>query len=196
MKHLSNSAAATLLSKSQEVHFYECIHHLLGLCSQGLAPNPTKVKAILDWHDPTTDTEVRSFHGLATFIDAFCKILEALWRQSLIVWRNANFNGPVPQIMPLRRLSAKWQKLQFYAFLILRKFLKLLATHLTVVLAQFSAMKATPLPSKARNFLMLRRSFPVMIWNFIQWYKPFNIDDIIWLEKIILFSDHEELKHL
>ena len=39
--------------------------------SQGVSANPDKGKAILEWHEPWTLREVRSFHGLVTFYRRF-----------------------------------------------------------------------------------------------------------------------------
>ena len=44
------------------------------ISANGLKMDPEKVKAILEWPTPENVSEVRSFHGLASFNDFFKRI--------------------------------------------------------------------------------------------------------------------------
>ena len=62
---------------------------------EGLKMDPEKVKAILEWPTPRSATEVRSFHGLASFYRKFIRGF-------------SNICGPLTETMRGDRKEFKW----------------------------------------------------------------------------------------
>lgn len=64
-----------LYAKLSKCEFFlpevEFLGHIVG--ADGIKTDPKKVKAILDWHTPRNTTEVRAFHGLASYYRKFIK---------------------------------------------------------------------------------------------------------------------------
>jgi hypothetical protein len=69
-----------LYGKLSKCSFYQSRIHYLGhvISGEGIAVDPTKVEAIMEWPAPTNVTEVHSFMGLAgyyrQFVEGFSKI--------------------------------------------------------------------------------------------------------------------------
>jgi hypothetical protein len=69
-----------LYGKLSKCSFYQSRIHYLGhvISGEGIAMDPAKVEAIMEWPAPTNVTEVRSFMGLAGyyqwFVEGFSKI--------------------------------------------------------------------------------------------------------------------------
>jgi hypothetical protein len=73
-----------LYGKLSKCSFYQSRIHYLGhvISGEGIAVDPTKVEAIMEWPAPMNVTEVRSFMGLAGyyrwFVDGFSKIANTI----------------------------------------------------------------------------------------------------------------------
>jgi hypothetical protein len=65
--------------------FFQRQVHYLGhvISEKGVAVDPDKIKAIIDWHTPMDVTEIRSFMGLAGYYWRFIKGFLRLVTQSL-----------------------------------------------------------------------------------------------------------------
>ena len=63
--------------------------------AEGLKMDPEKVKAIMEWPTPRTATEVRSFHGLASFYRKFIRNFSSIC-------------GPLTETMRGDRKEFKW----------------------------------------------------------------------------------------
>jgi hypothetical protein len=65
-----------LYAKLRKCSFYQKQIHYLGhiISKDGIAVNPEKIEAIREWSVPKNLTELRSFMGLARFIEGFSKI--------------------------------------------------------------------------------------------------------------------------
>jgi hypothetical protein len=62
-----------LYGKLSKCSFYQSRIHYLGhvISGEGIAVDPAKVEAIMEWPAPTNVTEVRSFMGLAGYYRRF-----------------------------------------------------------------------------------------------------------------------------
>ena len=83
--------------------------HFLGyiISSQGLKVDPSKIEAIKTWPVPKTITDVRSFHGLASFYRRFVRNFSALTAPLTDCMRGTRFNWTEDADVAFRTIKDK-----------------------------------------------------------------------------------------
>ena len=106
--------AAGLKLKPSKCDFFKKEIKYLGhvVSEQGVSTDPDKIKAVTEWPQPTTVTEVRSFLGFVSyyrrFIPNFSKVAKPstsyckTWREVQVRKRNSRFTGDLNNKRPLR----------------------------------------------------------------------------------------------
>ncbi|KAL4387991.1 hypothetical protein GQ457_09G017780 [Hibiscus cannabinus] len=94
--------------------------------AQGIHVDDEKVKAIHEWPTPTSISEVRSFHGLASFYRRFVKDFSTITAPlTEIIKKSVGFTWGVAQDEALLALKISYAQLLFYAYQILLTHLNL-----------------------------------------------------------------------
>jgi len=161
--------------------------------AQGIEMNEEKVKPIRDWPTPKSVSEVRSFHGLASFYRRFVKDFSTI-------------AAPVIEIVK-KSVGFKWNDEQDEAFNLLKD--KLCSVH---VLALPDFTRAFEVESGIGVVLMQDRR-PIVYFseklngaalNYPTYDKELYAlvrtletwQHYLWPKEFVIHSDHESLKHL
>jgi len=161
--------------------------------AQGIEMNEEKVKPIRDWPTPKSVSEVRSFHGLASFYRRFVKDFSTI-------------AAPVIEIVK-KSVGFKWNDEQDEAFNLLKD--KLCSVHVLalpdftrafevesgigVVLMQDKrpiVYFSEKLNGAALNYPTYDKELYALVRTLETWQH------YLWPKEFVIHSDHESLKHL
>lgn len=87
---------------SPQVHFLGYI-----VSAEGLAVDPSKVSAIQSWPEPTTLSETRSFHGLASFYRCFVSQFSSVMEPITSCIREGSFVWTKDAVVPINEIKNK-----------------------------------------------------------------------------------------
>ena len=96
-----NHAKCSFLKK--KVYFLGFI-----ISSKGVEVDPAKIQAIQNWPTPRTISEVRSFHGLATFYWRFIRNFSTIMAPITECLKGTNFNWTTAANKPLLTSRISW----------------------------------------------------------------------------------------
>lgn len=167
------------------------------ISAQGLEVDPSKIEAIKSWPVPRTITEVRSFHGLASFYRRFVRNFSALTAPLTDCMRGTTFSWTAAAEIAFQDIK---ERLVTAPILALPDFSIVFELHcdackmgIGAVLSQqgrpiaFYSEKITG--SRARY-----STYDVEFYSIVQAIRHWR--HYLFHQEFILFTDHDALKHL
>jgi hypothetical protein len=167
------------------------------ISSKGVEVDPAKIQAIQNWSTPRTVSEVRSFHGLATFYRCFIRHFSTITAPITECLKGTNFNWTTAANKAFANIK---DKLGNAPVLRLPDFSKLFevaydASHIGIggVLSQEGhpiAFYSEKLNDTRQRYSTYDMEFYALIQTIKHW-RPYLIH-----REFILYTDHDSLKHL
>jgi hypothetical protein len=167
------------------------------ISSKGVEVDPAKIQAIQNWSTPRTVSEVRSFHGLATFYRCFIRHFSTIMAPITECLKGTNFNWTTAANKAFANIK---DKLGNAPVLRLPDFSKLFevaydASHIGIggVLSQEGhpiAFYSEKLNDTRQRYSTYDMEFYALIQTIKHW-RPYLIH-----REFILYTDHDSLKHL
>jgi len=167
------------------------------ISSKGVEVDPAKIQAIQNWSTPRTVSEVRSFHGLATFYRCFIRHFSTIMAPITECLKGTNFNWTTAANKAFANIK---DKLGNAPVLRLPDFSKLFevaydASHIGIggVLSQEGhpiAFYSEKLNDTRQRYSTYDMEFYALIQTIKHWH-PYLIH-----REFILYTDHDSLKHL
>jgi len=167
------------------------------ISSKGVEVDPAKIQAIQNWSTPQTVSEVRSFHGLATFYRCFIRHFSTIMAPITECLKGTNFNWTTAANKAFANIK---DKLGNAPVLRLPDFSKLFevaydASHIGIggVLSQEGhpiAFYSEKLNDTRQRYSTYDMEFYALIQTIKHWH-PYLIH-----REFILYTDHDSLKHL
>lgn len=177
---------------SSEVQFLGYI-----VSDKGLSVDPGKISAIKSWPTPTTITEVRSFHGLASFYRCFVSQFSSLMAPMTDTIRDGRFNW-TPEADKAFTLIK--HKLCSTPILALPDFSLVFELHCDASKAGIGAVlsqKGRPIAFFSEKLTGARSrysTYDVEFYAIVQAIKHWR--HYLFHKDFVLFTDHDALKHL
>ena len=178
---------------SAQVHFLGYI-----VSANGLAVDPAKVEAIQSWPLPTTLTETRSFHGLASFYRRFVPQFSSLMAPLTDCMRREGSFTWTPEATDA--FNAIKQKLTSAPILALPNFSQVFELHCDASKSGIGAVlsqRGRPIAFFSEKLIGARArysTYDVEFYAIIQAIKHWR--HYLFHKEFVLFTDHDALKHL
>ena len=178
---------------SSQVHFLGYI-----VSASGLAVDPSKVEAIKTWPTPSTLTETRSFHGLASFYRRFVAQFSSLMAPLTdCIRREGQFVWTAEADMAFEAIK---RKLSSAPILALPDFSQVFELHCDASKTGIGAVlsqRGRPIAffsEKISGARMRYSTYDIEFYAVVQSIKHWR--HYLFHKEFVLFTDHDALKHL
>ena len=167
------------------------------ISSQGLKVDPSKIEAIKTWPVPKTITDVRSFHGLASFYRRFVRNFSALTAPLTDCMRGTRFHWTEDAEVAFRTIK---DKLITAPILALPDFSTVFELHCDACKTGIGAVlsqQGRPVAFYSEKIAGARArysTYDVEFYAIVQAVRHWR--HYLFHQEFILFTDHDALKHL
>ncbi|WVZ70559.1 LOW QUALITY PROTEIN: hypothetical protein U9M48_019218 [Paspalum notatum var. saurae] len=163
------------------------------ITSEGIHVDESKVAAVRDWPTPKTITEVRSFHGLATFYRRFVKNFSTIMAPITECLKKGRFQWNETVEASFKEIK---EKLSQAPLLILPDFNKTFELECDVSIGAVLSQERKPIAFFSEKLSDARQKWSTYQQELYAVFRALKTWEVYLLPKeFIVYTDHQSLKH-